>query len=135
MEKMKVQLIPYFALAMISMATNAFGDPQTKQNSKGITVEVSGIEQQYDCHPGTFDGLIVKREFGHDGVTLNDIVVQNVDGTRSFINVSIPDDMSMALRGGVVDGLQRLSKVGRRARGRIYYCGAAGRVLNLEAIR
>ena len=132
---MKIQLIPFLALAMISTTVCAFGEPQTKQDSKGTVIEVSGIERRDDCQPGTFDGLIVKREFDRDGVTLTGIVVQKADGTRTFLNVAIPDGMSMALRSNVYDGLQRLSKVGRHARGRIYYCGAAGRVQSIEEIR
>ena len=116
---------------------SAFGEPKTKENAKGITIEVSDLEQNPGdpCHLDTFAGRVVKRDFADDAVTLTRITVENSDGVRTGINVEIPPDMNMALRGRVFDGLQRLSKVGRYATGRIYYCGAAGRFLFLDEIK
>jgi hypothetical protein len=82
-------------------------EPQTTENSKGIIVEVSGIQQ----HPGdpcaldSFAGGVVKRNFGDDALTLTGITLEDPDGSRFFINVEIPSDMSRALQGRVVQGI------------------------------
>src|SRR5271154_2914124 len=125
--KMRTRSIACFALAMLAMLSDAFGEPQTKENSKGITVNVSGLQKNMDdsCHPGTFDGLVVKRSFADDAVTLTGITLEFSDGVRTFINVDTPPDMNMALRSRVFDGLQRLSNVGRHVMGQFYACGAA----------
>jgi hypothetical protein len=77
----------------------------------------------------------VKRDFAPDAVKLTGIVLEAPDGTREFINVSVPDDLNMALRGNVFRGLQALTRTGRKVSGRAFACGAAGRVQNLDAIR
>ncbi len=134
---MRASLIPCLALAMIAMQSNAFGEPQTKENSKGKTIEVSNLMQNPDetCQQNTFDGQIVKRDFAKDAVRLEGITLEGSDGARTFINVEVPSDLSMNLLGRVVDGLQRLSKVGRHAKGRAYRCGVSGHVLVLDEIR
>ena len=109
---------------------------KTKENPKGITIEVSNLAQNVaECHPDTFDGQVVKREFSENAVRLNGITLETSEGTRTFINVELPTNLNMALLGRVVYGLQRLSKVGRHAKGRAYRCGAAGRVLMLDEIQ
>jgi hypothetical protein len=80
-------------------------------------------------------GRIVKRDFDLDAITLKSITVEGSDGTRTFINVEIPSNLSVATLGSIADGLQRLTKIGRYARGGVYVCGAAGRVLVLDQIR
>jgi hypothetical protein len=43
---MRAWLIPCFVLSTIAIQGSAFGgEPKTKENSKGITIEVSDIEQ------------------------------------------------------------------------------------------
>jgi hypothetical protein len=78
---------------------------------------------------------IVKRDFADDAIKLTGITVENSDGTRMFINVEIPSDLNMTTLRNVIDGLQRLTKVGRYAKGRIYACGAAGRFLTLHELK
>jgi hypothetical protein len=134
---MMAKLVTYLALAIVAIQSSAFAEPRTRENAKGITIEVLNINSAPGdpCNPGEFEGVIVKREFADDAVTLSGITVEHEDGTREIINVEVPSDMNMALRGRVFDGLQRLSKVGRHATGRLFYCGAAGRFLQLDAIR
>jgi hypothetical protein len=68
---MRTWLIPCFALATVVIQGAAFGgEPKTKENSEGITIEVSDIGQNLGdpCHPDTFEGRVVKRvlaECGH----------------------------------------------------------------------
>ena len=87
--------------------------------------------------PTTIDvsGIVVKREFANDAITVKDFVVERSDGTREIVNVGIPDDLGMAMRSIVFDGLQRLLRPGRSIRATAAGCGAAGRVLMLERVR
>jgi hypothetical protein len=127
-----------WVVALVAANGPTLAEPKTRINSQGATIiEVYDLEENpgESCHLAEFDGRIVKRDFGDDAVSLKGITVEHDDGTREFINVEIPEGLNMALLGSVVDGLQRLSKVGRRARGRYFYCGAAGRVSYLDAIR
>jgi hypothetical protein len=125
------------AMAVIALHGSCFGEPRTKQNSKGETIEVSNLEESpgHPCLPSTFAGRVVKRDFAEDAIKLTGITIENRDGTRIFINVEIPSNLSMATLGNVVDGLQRLTKVGRYAKGSVYACGMAGRVLTLDEIK
>jgi hypothetical protein len=134
---MKSVMITLFVFSAALFPGGATADPQTRENAKGITIEVSGIGQNPEeaCQTGHFRGRIVKQDFAEDSVTLTAITVEDSDGLRQFINVEIPTDMTSALRGRVFNGLQRLSKVGRRASGQVYYCGAAGRFAYLNEIR
>jgi hypothetical protein len=133
---MKVGL-PCWAVAFLLMHGSALAEPKTRENSQGTTVEVYNLEESPGdpCHLSEFDGRIAKRDFEDDAISLKGITVEYHDGTREFINVEIPAGLNMAILGRVVNGLQRLSKEGRRAQGRYFYCGAAGRVRYLDEIR
>jgi len=77
----------------------------------------------------------VQREFANDAVSLKGFVVERADGTRKFVNVDIPDDLSMMARDAVFDGLQRLLQQGRLVRADAVACGAGGRVLSLDHLK
>ena len=121
----------------IASADCAYSAPRTQQNGRGETIEVSGFieEPGSPCQPFVFSGRIADRKFAADAVTITGLVIEEFNGTRSSINVEIPSGLSMAIRGTVYEGLQRLSKVGRIAHGRGLACGAAGRFLTLDEIQ
>jgi hypothetical protein len=97
-------------------------------------LELSGLYADQSCSPIDVKGRVVKRDFAGDALTITGFIVERSDGTRQFINVSIPSDLGMAARSMVDDGLQRLLKKGRDVRARALACGAAGRVLTLERV-
>ena len=74
-------------------------------------------------------------QFSLGRLTVTGFVVERADGTRQFVNVDMPADLSMSERDAVFDGLQRLLEQGRVVGGRAVSCGAGGRVLTLESIR
>ena len=123
------------ALLLATIAMSASAEVKTREDAKGRPLEVVGLADPTNCNPFDFDGTIVKRDFAPDAVKLIGIVVEASDGTREFINVSIPEDLNMALRGNVYRALQVLTRTGRRVSGRTFACGAAGRVQDLDAIR
>jgi hypothetical protein len=122
-------------VALALSITVATAEVRTREDAKGRTVEIIGLADPTDCHPLDFGGTIVKREFAPDALTLTGIVIEVSDGTREFINVEIPKELNMALRGNVYRGLQQLTRIGRKANGRAFACGVAGRVQTLDAIR
>jgi hypothetical protein len=125
---------PLLAIAIIVATSQALGDVRVKQ-AGGHTILVSGLYNDSSCTLKKFEGRIIKREFNADAETLSGVVIEHRDGTRDFINVSIPTDLDMATRSAVYDGLQRLTKIGRTVRGQMLACGAAGRVENVETIQ
>jgi hypothetical protein len=99
-------------------------------------VEVRGLAQDSSCHPFEFNGIVVKRSFGNDGLTLTGIVIEQSDGTRSFINVDpVSAYLGMALKYSLIQATQLLTRTGRKVKGRALACGAAGRVLMLDSIK
>jgi hypothetical protein len=83
----------------------------------------------------TVVGHIVKREFGDNGVRLQNFVYEGSDGSRGVINVDFDDvekNQGMAGLSNALLAVQQLTKVGRRFRADVFLCGAAGRVLMLE---
>jgi hypothetical protein len=78
---------------------------------------------------------VVKRQFADDAITVTGFVVEHSDGTREFVNVEVAEDLSMAARGAVITGLQRLLREGRIVHGVVILCGAAGRVEMLKEIK
>lgn len=122
---------------LLASSPAAAGQLAFAQDAEHHTVVLSGLAGPPDetCEERPFQGTVVSRSFDTDGTTLNGFVVERRDGTRTFINVEIPDGLDMARRGFVYDGLQRLTRIGRTARGRVQWCGAAGRVGTLDDIR
>ena len=121
------------AMLFVCFATSASAQVSTREI--GQPLEVAGLADPAGCHPFNFIGTIVKREFADDAVRLTEIVVETADCSREFINVSVPDDLNMALKGKVAHGLQVLSRTGRKVTGKAFACGAAGRVYYLDEIR
>ena len=126
-----IQLIVLFA----SFATSTFAAVTTREDANGEPIEVVGLADPTGCHPFDFAGTVVERAYAKDAVMLTGIVVEAADGSKQFINVSVPDDLDIALRGNVYHGLEVLTRTGRRVTGKAFACGAAGRVQHLDAIR
>jgi hypothetical protein len=101
----------------------------------GRTKELSGLFTDKDCQPAPIQGKVVKRDFAENGVSLSGFVLEEKDGSRTFVNVAIPDDLDMVDLGYVTQGLQTLIREGRNIHGMVRACGAAGRVLTLESVR
>jgi hypothetical protein len=121
-------------LAAQLLAGQAFSQVQFQQNRAGQTTELSGLYADQSCSSVDIKGRVVKRDFASDALSITGFVVERRDGTRQFVNVSIPSDLSMVARSVVDDGLQRLLREGREVRASCLACGAAGRVLTLERI-
>lgn len=103
-------------------------------DARGRTIRLGNLYSDASCFPAKFSGKVVKREFAPDALTITGFVVEMPDGSRSFINAGVPDNLSRATNGVVTQGLQTLLKIGRHAKGQVLACGASGGVLTLEEI-
>jgi hypothetical protein len=90
-----------------------------------------------DCSPGgSLTGKIVHREFAKDGLSVTGFVIEAADGTRTFVNVDVDlNNSDQVTRSWVMKGLQTLLVEGRSTEIGFRACGAAGRVLELDAAR
>jgi hypothetical protein len=124
-------------LVLVLAVSAAHAELRVSQDGKGEVVSISGLyDDPEGCHISRTDGVIVKREFKDDALTLSGIVLETSDGARSFVNVDIePDKLGMAAKGNLMHGLQLLTAVGRKASVTAYACGAAGRAFFLDAIK
>ena len=74
--------------------------------------------------------------FGDNGLELTGLVVEKPDGSRVHINVDpLPATLDSVTRGWVISGLHTLLAEGREASLGVKACGAAGRVLMVQAVR
>lgn len=98
----------------------------------GKAVAIAHLFSDKNCSPRTIRGVIMKRDFESDGVTLRNFVYEEKDGSRGIINVDIPSGEGMATISAVYPALQQLTKVGRAFTADVLACGAAERTLFLE---
>jgi hypothetical protein len=109
-------------------------DVQFKENG-GQTTEISGLFADPDCSPMKLRGKIVKRNFNENGVTITGFVIEAQNGSRTFVNVDIPDRLDMVTLDYVTHGLQTLLLEGRYAHVGVRACGVSGGVLSLESVK
>jgi hypothetical protein len=140
MESNRVEVMTKRILFSFVMAFAAFSTASAKVGytaRNGHTVEIDGLSTQ--CDPGAgiadFHGKVIKREFEDNQIILKGVVIEAEDGTRTYINVEMPEDLDMATRSWIVLGLQTLLREGRFVRGTMRLCGAAGRMQNLDSLR
>lgn len=110
---------------------------QLDHDAKNV-VSLFNLSPDQSCAKVTapISGKVVQRKFGDDGLTVSGIVVEEPDGSRSFVNVEVHLDASdQATRTWVMKGLQTLLAEGRSSQISYRACGAAGRVLELDAVR
>jgi hypothetical protein len=105
-------------------------------NSERVT-RITNLYPHNDCarDKQPTRGKVVERDFEKDGVSVSSITLEENDGSRTLINLSFKrDDVDQATLGWLIQGLQRLSRMGNTVQVRVKLCGAAGRVLMLDQI-
>jgi hypothetical protein len=72
-----------------------------KQSDQGQVLELSNIvfDPDSSCVPFDDFGVVVKRNFADDAVSLKEIVIERDDGTRSLINVKSPVGLTVIEQG------------------------------------
>lgn len=123
------------ALAMV-VSGAAWAEPQTTFSGTTPTA-VTGLSEENGCFPAKLNGRVVKRAFDANGITVTSITIEERSGERSFINVDDENlkTASMSARSNAIRAMQILLKEGARVNLGIFACGAAGRVMMLDAVR
>ena len=104
------------------------------QDAQHQTVRVWRLtDPSSECVYVSFSGRIAQRAFAQDGLTPESFILESSDGTRTFINIFVPQVSDRFSRGAILSGLQRLSHVVRQATGRVQSCGS-GPILTLDLI-
>jgi len=123
--------------ASIAASGAAFAaEPEVRFN--GTTpVAAMNLSDADGCFPARLEGRVVKRTFAKDEIMLAGVTIEQPSGERTYINVDGDkiDRASMAARGNAVRALQIMLREGARVQLGVFACGAAGRVLMLDAIR
>jgi len=118
---------PAIWLFLFVIAGPALAEPHIEQNAKGQAVKISRLhqgEQGEACHSATFEGRIVQREFSDDGLNIQGLIVEFHDGARSAYSVLTPRHMNLFWQHRIHSALQRLTTVGRLAKGKVSRCGS-----------
>jgi hypothetical protein len=127
----------YFGIALILIfAVNLVAQTSKKSVSKRggakkaiRVVEMSDLASQDVCvdptkHSVPVDGVIVKRNFDADEITLIGVTVREANDERYFVNI---DNEYVASKGRFVSSeLSSILTKGRRVKIWVYGCGASG---------
>ena len=116
----------------------AYGQtPSYRLDAQQRTVlEIWNLSPDMDCFRSELDGSVVAQEFYNRGTIVTGFTVQPPRGTRQYVNVETkPNEWDRLTTGWVMQGLEQMTARGSRVRLMVKYCGAAGRVVYLEAIR
>lgn len=116
----------------------AVAEPRYKLDGKQERVlELSNLSPGGDCHPSRIAGRVVKRSFDQNGIWVQSLTVEERGGARTYINVDTIsiDTASRVAMSWAANGLQTLAREGRQVSLGVKLCGAAGRVIMLDAIR
>lgn len=131
-----------FATALVSLAilllvfgSAALARPKLTY-AAGKVAALSNLSTDEGCLPAKLTGRVVKREFGRDGLYLQSVVLEEKSGQRTFINVEDGyRTLDAATNGAVKQSLETMLAVGRPVALRVLGCGAAARMLTLDAVR
>jgi hypothetical protein len=82
----------------------------------------------------SFIGRVVKINYYHDDSALENFVLEKPDGANEIINVGALDDLSMADKRWVMQGLQIMLREGEKVRGIADVCREGQRVMFLEQL-
>lgn len=125
-------------LIILTLLSALAGTAQTNRKSTGkysvkpkvsMVVTMSDLASTDVCvgptkHSIPVDGVIVKREFDPNEITLIGVVVREKDDQRHFVNI---DSEYVAGKGRFVPSeLSSILTTGRRVKIWVYGCGAAG---------
>lgn len=128
----------YSAVGIGAITTGASAEPRYKLNkAQTRAVALSGLSSGGDpCHPFNTTGRVTEQNFS--GVSVTGFTLAVEDGSRIFINVNpinIENAGNMLAVGWINDGLQKMLRKGKRVSVRVDACGAAGRMMFLDAVR
>jgi hypothetical protein len=122
--------------AVVAMSGAAQAEPTFQLDASSTrVVSLSNLYDDPTCTPRRMRGKVVKRQFDDGAVLVSGFVIENPDGSRDFVNVGVDTkNLSMNASGWIVRGLQTLLAEGRVVDAIVKQCGAAGHILDLDAV-
>ena len=99
-------------------------------------IKAMNLSEENGCLATALVGRVVKRVFAADEIMMKSVTIEEATGERLLINIDDEkiDRANMAARTNAVRALQIMLREGARVNLGVYACGAAGRVLMLDAI-
>ena len=92
------------------MARPAVAEVRIRQDATYQTIGISGLtNRDASCFTENVSGLIVRRTFDADAMTLKGFVVERADHIRRYVNVFVPPNLDRVTHEAVLTGLQRLT--------------------------
>lgn len=124
-------------VAAVLVAGAARGKVAVRQDARNRVVALDRlIPVDPACGLSAISGVVAGRQFAADDFTLSSFIWENTDGSRQYVNVQVPGDMSRALSSKVLSGLQTLLRVGRRFSAVVQSCSpGAATFITLMAIQ
>lgn len=126
-------------IACVVLAFPALGEPQYKLNKqKTSAIALSNLSPGGDpCLPDRAIGRIVAVKYNEMQTLPIAFTIEHSSGERTLINVDVDEFMnsSRLAQGWVGQALQKMVRKGRTVSLGVKLCGAAGRVVMLDAIR
>lgn len=117
------------------MAHSAVAEVRIRQDATHQTIGISGLtDREASCSIENVSGLIVRRTFGADAMTVDGFVIEGTDHIRRYVNVFVPVNLDRFTHNAVLTGLQRLTWKGRVVVGVVQACGS-GPVLTLNGVQ
>ncbi len=123
------------AAAIGLMARSAVAEVRIRQDATYQTIGISGLtNRDASCSTENVSGLIVRRTFDADAMTVEGFVVERADHIRRYVNVFVPPNLDRVTHEAVLTGLQRLTWEGRIVVSVAQACGS-GPVLTLDRVQ
>ena len=120
----------------VAMSTTFAGPAFQLDPSQSRVLSLSGLAADPDCHPGMLSGRVAARQFDRRGTGLTGITIEDRSGRRIFVNVDVKtDDLGMYQIAWINEGLTTLLRQDARVSLTVKLCGAAGRMMFLDAVR
>jgi hypothetical protein len=124
--------------AVVAMSGAAQAEPTFQLDASSTrVVSLSNLYDDPTCTPRRMRGKVAKRQFDDGAISVTGFVIEYPNGSRDFINVGRVDTKNLSLNasGWIVRGLQTLLAEGRVVDAIVGQCGAAGHILDLDAVR
>jgi len=123
------------AILLLVFGGTALARPKLTYEA-GKVVGLRNLSTDEGCLPAKMAGRVVKRAFGRDGLYLESVILEEKSGQRTFINIEDGDrNLDAATNGAVKQSFETMLSVGKPVSLRVLGCGAAARMLSLDAVR
>ncbi len=121
---------------MVVVSSSAQAKPTFHLDPSGKwVVLLSGLYNDSRCSVREFRGVVIKRQFEDDRVSIAGLILELSDGSRDFINVDVDHTgLTSNASGWIIRGLETLLTQGRVVDVSVKAC-SLDYIINLDAVR